>query len=349
MAAFTFPRLRRADWGLVAAYWLVVVPVLLLQYRADTHWPVGRLLGLAGATAALDTATVALLVGGLLPLFLSWRYWRGLALLPLFLAASGGAYLLLYDVLLGHASPWSGARLVLGAVAHAKSYGLLAVLLTGKRYFEAQHRVLKLQQVQAESELRALQAQLDPHFLFNNLHVLQVLIGQDAEAAEQFLHRFAGLYRYLLRHRAADFVTLAEELAFLDEYVYLLSQRFGPAYQFQTTLAPGLDPAQLHVVPGTLQLLLENVIKHNGGDEDDPLHVTVAADATGLVVRNQRRPKRTPAESVGLGLPNLRQRYQLLAGGQVQVVADDQGFQVRVPLLHQRPAPSPSFSAALAT
>lgn len=336
-------RPARSDLGLIAAYWLVVLPVLVLQYRADTSWPLGRLLALAGATAGLDTVAVALLVGGLLPLFLSRRYWLGLALLPVFLAASGSAYLRYYTFLLGHPLAWSGTQVVLGAVAHAKSYGLLAVLLTGKRYLAAQQRVLRLQKTQAESELRALRAQLDPHFLFNNLHVLQVLIGQDAEVAEQFLHRFASLYRYLLRHRDADFVTLADELAFLEEYVYLLRHRFGAAYQFQTTLAPGLAPSHWHVVPGTLQLLLENAIKHNRGDEDDPLHVCVVAGATELAVRNQRRPKRAPAESVGLGLASLQQRYQLLAGATVQVEADESSFRVRVPLLRHQPAAAPPF------
>jgi two-component system LytT family sensor kinase len=330
----------RADLGLVAAYWLVVVPILLLQYWADTGWPLGRILVLAGVTVALDTLTVALLVGGLLTLLLSRHYWRGLALLPGFLLASGCAYLSLYSHLRGHAATWSLPTVGLAIVAHAKSYGLLAVLLTGRRYFAAQQRVLQLQKTQAEAELRVLQAQLDPHFLFNNLHVLHVLIGQDAQMAEEFLHRFAGLYRYLLRHRAADFVSLAEELAFFDEYVFLLRHRFGTAYHFELTLAPGLDPVGLQVVPGTVQLLLENAIKHNVGDEDDPLPIQVAADGAELRVSNLRRPKRTAAgDSTGIGLPNLRQRYQLLTGATVQVETDAQTFRVRVPLLHQRPAP----------
>jgi two-component system LytT family sensor kinase len=344
-ATFAAPRPARSDWVLLTIYWLVVSPILLVQYRADTAWPLGRLVTIVGATMVLDTTAVALLVGGLLPLFLNRRYGWGLALLPLFLALSGTAYVSLYHRLLSHTAAFTVTRLVLGVVAHAKSYGLLAVLLTGKRYFEAQHRVLQLQKAQAEGELRALRAQLDPHFLFNNLHVLQVLIGQDTAVAEQFLHRFAGLYRYLLRHREADFVTLAEELEFLDEYVYLLRHRFGDAYEFHTTLAPELDPNQLQVVPGTLQLLLENAIKHNRGDEDEPLAIAVVADATGLLVRNPRRPKRTPADSAGLGLPNLQQRYRLLAGEAVQVVSDAHFFQVRVPLLRHVPAPAVVFSS----
>ena len=329
------PRPSRSDLVLVAAYWLVVVPVLLLQYRADTHWVLGRLLPLVGATALLDTATVALLVGGLLPVFLGGRHRWGLALLPVFLAASGSAYWGWYGWLLGHPAPLTAGQLVLEAVAHAKSYGLLAVLLTGKRYFEAQRRVLLLQKTQAESELRALRAQVDPHFLFNNLHVLHTLIGQDAAVAERFLEGFANLYRYLLRHREADFVTLAAELAFLDDYTYLLSQRFGAAYAVRTTLAPGLDPTQLYAVPGTLQTLVENAVKHNRGDEDAPLLITLEVQPTHLRVHNPRRPKRQPPEPSGTGLPNLRERYRLLAQQPMQVQASPTEFVVVVPLLSQ--------------
>ena len=337
--SFAAQRPSRSDLVLVAGYWLVVAPVLLLQYRADTSWPLGRLAPAVGATVLLDTVAVALLVGGLLPLFLSGRPGRGLVLLPLFLALSGGIYLSFYHWLFKHGGGWSAAGLVLGAVAHAKSYGLLAVLLTGKRYFEAQRRVLLLQKTQAESELRALRAQVDPHFLFNNLHVLHTLIGQDSAVAGHFLHCFAGLYRYLLRHRETDFVLLSEELQFLADYVYLLQQRFGPAYAVRTTLAPGLDPTRLCAVPGTLQTLIENAVKHNRGGDDEPLLISLDVQPTALRVHNPRRPKRTPpAEPGGTGLPSLRERYRLLAGQPVRVVVSAQEFTVTVPLLPAPPA-----------
>jgi LytS/YehU family sensor histidine kinase len=231
------------------------------------------------------------------------------------------------------------AYLTLGVLAHAKSYGLLLVLLTGKRYYEAQQRVLGLQHTQAATELRALRAQLDPHFLFNNLHVLQILIGQDAEVAEQFLNRFAGLYHYLLRYREADFVPLSDELNFLHEYTYLLGHRFGRAYQFRTTLAPGVQPGQLYIVPGTVQLLLENALKHNLGHEAQPLLVDIVVEQSSLLVRHPRRPKPLAAPSAGFGLSNLRQRYLLLAGTPVQVTATAELFAVQVPLSHQLPTP----------
>jgi len=334
---FATQRPSRSDLVLVAAYWLVASPLLLIQYQANTGAGAGRALPLVAATVLFDTATVALLVGGLLPLFLGGRPWLGVLLLPLFLLLSGGAYVSLYDYLFGYGSALSVNRVLLGTVLHAKSYGLLAVLLTGKRYFEAQRHVLQLQKAQAESELRALKAQLDPHFLFNNLNVLHLLIGQDAAVAGHYLGCFANLYRYLIRHRDADFVTLAEELQFLDDYVYLLRHRFGAAYAFETTLAPGLDPARLHTVPGTLQILIENALKHNSGDDDDPLPISLIVSPQSLRVHNPQRPKHTRPEPGGTGLRNLRERYRLLAGQPVQIDSSAADFAVTVPLLHQVP------------
>ena len=336
------PRLSRSDLVLVAAYWLVVGPILLVQYGADTGWGWARALPVVGATVLFDTAAMGVLVGGLLPLFLNQRHWLGLALLPLFLLLSGWAYVSLYGALLGYAVLLSGAQLVLGAVAHAKSYGLLAVLLTGKRYFEAQKKVLQLRQAQTESELRHLKAQIDPHFLFNNLNVLRGLIQHDPAEAHEYLTRFAALYRFLIRHKDDDFVTLAEELQFVDEYIYLLRHRFGAAYEFRQELPAAAELGRLLVVPGTVQLLVENAIKHNAGDDDDPLRITIRAIAGTLSVTHPRRPKRTAVDSLGTGLANLRERYRLLAGQEITVMANMATFAVVVPLVALAPGPPTS-------
>ena len=336
-------RPSRSDLLLALAYWLVVAPVLLLQYRADNGAGSPRVLPELGATVLFDTATVAVLVGGLLPLLLGRRRWLGLGLLPVFLVLSGVAYLVVYSQSHVHLAALSGAQIVLAAVAHAKSYGLLAVLLTGKRYFEAQRHVLLLQKAQAESALRNLTAQLNPHFLFNNLNVLRGLIVEDPAAANEFVMRLAALYRFLIRHQHEDVVPLAEELQFAAEYVYLLRHRFGAAYEFCQQLPPAAEAAGLLVVPGTLQLLLENAIKHNAGNEDAPLVIHIEVTALALTVRHARRPKRTPVDSPGTGLANLRERYRLLFGQEIGVAATAEAFVVTVPLV--RPARLPAAPA----
>ena len=176
-ALFAVQRPSRSDLLLVAAYWAVVASVLLVQYQSDTGGRIGWRIGpLVAATVVFDTLTVAVVLGGLVPLLLGRRAWLGVALLPVFLLASGLAYRSLYDHLFTPAPALTFSRILLGAVAHAKSYGLLAVLLTGKRYAEAQRRLLQLQKAQAENELRNLKAQIDPHFLFNNLNVLRGMV-----------------------------------------------------------------------------------------------------------------------------------------------------------------------------
>jgi hypothetical protein len=330
-------RLTRSDVLLVLAYWLVVAPVLLLQYAADTKAAWLPKLPMVAATVLFDTGTVALLVGALLPLFLNRkrRLTLTLLLLPGFVLLSGWAYVTLYSGLLGHQVDLSWTRVVLGAVAHAKSYGLLAVLLTGKRYFESQKNLLQLQQAQTENELRSLKAQIDPHFLFNNLNVLRVLMQHDPVEADEYLTRFAALYRFLIRHKEDDFVPVLEELRFVDEYIYLLRHRFGTAYGFRQEVAPGVELARLLVVPGTLQLLVENAIKHNAGDDEAPLLITIRVTDAALTMAHPRRPKRTPVDSLGTGLANLRNRYRLLTSQEIVVTDTSATFAVEVPLLAQ--------------
>ena len=339
-ALFAAQRPSRSDLLLVAAYWAVVASVLLVQYQSDTGGRIGwRIVPLVGLTVVFDTLTVAVLVGGLLPLLLGRRGWLGLALLPVFLLASGLAYRCLYDFAFGQVIVLTFKRILLGTVGHAKSYGLLAVLLTGKRYAEAQQRLLKLQKMQAENELRNLKAQIDPHFLFNNLNVLRGMV-QDNPAAGEFLTRLAALYRFLIRHQNEDVVGLAEELQFADEYVYLLRHRFGAAYEFRQQLPPPAAVADLLVVPGTVQLLLENAVKHNAGNEDDPLVVCLEINGNCLVVGHIRRPKHTPVDSPGTGLANLRERYRLLFGLEIGVEATAAAFIVTVPLPRQARRPT---------
>ena len=334
----------RADARTIASYWLVVAPVLLLDYGPGATW--AQVAAKLAYTVALDTAAVLALVLALLPA-VQRRHWA-LAVPALlgFVALSGSCYLAGYAGLNGHPAVWSGARVGLAAIAHAKSYGLLAVLLAGRRYLDLQQQVLRTQRAQAQAELRLLKAQLDPHFLFNNLNLLHTLIEEDQEAASHYLTCFAALYRYLIQHQHDDFVPLADELRFADDYCYLVRQRFGAAYQFvRVGDVAAAQAAGLFVVPGTVQLLLENAIKHNQGDADCPLLITLRVGEGMLSVHNELRPKLTPVDSTGVGLRNLRERYALLAGRPVLVQATP-AFEVTVPVVQLAAVPRPRPLAA---
>ena len=326
-------RPQRSDLRLVLVYWLLAAPIIFYTYQRE-HGAGRGLLGIL-YTVTLDSAAVYLLVYGFLPRALGRQNSLSLlAGLVGFALIDAHLYWLGYQLLFS-ARPlqWDFVDVLRALIQHTQSYGLLGILLAGKRYFDVQQSLLLTQKAQAESELRNLKAQIDPHFLFNNLNVLRGLIQQDPAVANEYLNRFAALYRFLIRHKDEDFVSLREELQFADEYIYLLRHRFGAAYAFGQELPVAADLDALLVVPGTLQQLLENAVKHNAGDEDDPLRITIRACATSLSVRHERRPKLTPVDSTGTGLANLRERYQLLTHKAITVESSGGEFVVSVPVL----------------
>jgi hypothetical protein len=340
-------RFSSSDYRVVAVYWVLATLVIFPSYVMEFDWWRG-LLGMA-YTIALDTAAVYALVFVILPRLAGGRgLLRPLLTLLGFVAVSGLLYHFGYHLILYPFKPLNLARFTNAVIGHAQSYGVLGVLMMGKSYFDAQQRLLRAQKAQAESELKSLRAQIDPHFLFNNLNILYALIQQDRQEASHFLSCFSSLYRYLIRHKDADLVPLEEELRFADEYIYLLQHRFGSAYEFRKTVhVPEPMLAGMVLVPGTLQVLIENVIKHNRGGDDTPLLVTIHVYADALVVRNPVALKRTGVDSMGTGLPNLRERYRLLTEQELRVEYND-FFTVTAPLLllHRTPRPVPLTSAA---
>ena len=326
-------RPSRSDGYLVLVYWLLAAPIIFFSYSHE--YALGRAVAGIAYTVLLDSAAVYLLVFGFLPMVLARRSPAiVLSGLLIFVLIDAHFYWVGYDLLFS-TKPlhWRLPTILSAVIRHTQSYGMLGILLAGKRYADVQRRLLETQKAQAESELRNLKAQIDPHFLFNNLNVLRSLIQQDPAEANEYLGRFANLYRFLIRHQNDDFVALEDELRFVDEYIYLLRHRFGTAYAFRQELPPPADCARLLVVPGTLQLLVENAIKHNAGDEDAPLLITIRASTAALVVEHPRRPKRTAVDSLGTGLANLRERYCLLTDQEVRVTDTAATFAVTVPLL----------------
>ncbi|MBL8342185.1 MAG: sensor histidine kinase [Rubrivivax sp.] len=195
-------------------------------------------------------------------------------------------------------------------------------------------RVERLERLRAQAELAALEAQVDPHFLFNSLNTLGHLVTQDAQRAREFCDTLAEVYRYVLDIRRRDLVPLAEELAFLRRYHRLLELRFGPA----VLPLVGADEVQAgaarwQVVPMALQGLLENAVKHNRASAAEPLPLTLALGEGLLNVANPRRSRRSALPSAGVGLANLAERCRLLTGRPLERVERDGHFEVRVPLL----------------
>ncbi len=204
-------------------------------------------------------------------------------------------------------------------------------------YFYNRHQKNKLKEQKviagtASAKFDALKNQLDPHFLFNSLNVLTSLIEENPENAQKFTTSLSKVYRYVLEQKNKDLVTVDEELDFARTYMTLLKMRFEDSIVFDIP-DRATDP-ESKVVPLSLQLLLENAVKHNMVTTSKPLHIKIFEDAHGnLVVENNLQPKQIVKKGSGVGLENIKQRYQLLTNKKVQINQQAKRFAVAIPML----------------
>jgi len=184
-----------------------------------------------------------------------------------------------------------------------------------------------------QSELETLRSQLDPHFLFNSLNTLAALIDDDNEPAHTYLEQLADVYRYVLVSRDKTTVPLREEMAFVEAYLYLNKTRFRDDLQVEQHISPAAYAT--NVAPLSLQMLVENAIKHNVISPENPLHVTLSTETGSSYVRvqNNVQPKTSLEQSTKVGLRNIINRYRLLSEHPVEVLREGGLFTVRVPLL----------------
>jgi hypothetical protein len=185
---------------------------------------------------------------------------------------------------------------------------------------------------QAEFRYMTLKNQVDPHFLFNSLNVLDsiVLEGTPQEASA-YIHKLASIYRYLMQHEAKKLVPLSEEIQFARTYRELIQIRFPEGLVLEDRL--GADIPSGYIIPCTLQLLLENAIKHNAISPENPLIVSVFTDGKSITMRNTRIPKVSTRPSTGIGLQYIRNQYRDLADAEITVTQTLDSFAVTVPIL----------------
>lgn len=207
---------------------------------------------------------------------------------------------------------------------------LYEVLYLSKEREMDRNRVDQLDKEKALAELQALRNELDPHFVFNSLTSMSYLIRNEPEKAVQFDHKLAQVFRYFLLNKTNDLVTLEKELAFIDNYLYLLRIRYEENLQVQVV---GRQGATGCVVPCSLQLLIENAIKHNAFSAAHPLFITISIDAVKVCVKNNRRPKESVLPSTKIGLANLDQRYRLVFEQSIAVEKTPDEFRVCLPVI----------------
>src|SRR4030095_5336548 len=182
-----------------------------------------------------------------------------------------------------------------------------------------------------KAQLDALRTQVNPHFLFNNLNTLSSVMPENPKLAVDFVQQLSKVYRHVLEVQDAQSILLKDELDVLKAYAFLLRTRFGNNLDIEINV----PEEKLHkkVVPLSLQILMENAIKHNIVSSDKPLKIAVYALNGKLVVSNNLQMKHQVNESTGIGLNNLRNRYKLLSDKQVEVTENGSNFTVSIPLI----------------
>jgi sensor histidine kinase YesM len=213
---------------------------------------------------------------------------------------------------------------------------LLTLLVTnGIQFFikwrQAAIREEELKRAHLALQYQSLKDQLKPHFLFNSLSSLVTLIGKDREKATQFVHRLSGVYRYVLDQTENELVPIRDELKFLEDYVFLQKIRYGENLRVRIHLR--LDPNRM-VIPLSLQMMVENAIKHNVVSAGHPLTLEIFSDDRDrIVMRNNLHRKKDTESSPGLGLSNLRKRISVFSDDPLLIEETAGSFTVIIPTL----------------
>ena len=197
-------------------------------------------------------------------------------------------------------------------------------------YSTGQVLEIKLKRKQIQLQLDALKSQLGPHFLFNSINTLSSLFHEDTQRAESFIRSLAGSYEYVLNKYEAPLVRVFEELSFVESYCFLMRTRFGDHLNLQVRFSP--EVLQSKVPPLTLQMLVENAVKHNVIGPHQKLEVQMTEENKKLIVSNNKTAKRQKSESLNIGLKNISSRYELLVNKSVEIIDNDE-FKVVLPLI----------------
>ncbi len=198
--------------------------------------------------------------------------------------------------------------------------------LTSKKVKE--HQVISKTET---AKFESLKNQLDPHFLFNSLNVLTALIEENPKQAVKFTTKLSKIYRYVLQQKSQDLIEVKDELQFAKTYMDLLKIRFEDAITF--SIPDSLDKDALKIIPLSLQLLLENAVKHNVISTHKKLEIKIYQENNYLVIQNNYNPKSNLEKSTKVGLRNIIDRYALVTSSKVIIEQNQHHFIVKLPLL----------------
>jgi len=234
-------------------------------------------------------------------------------------------------------SPWEINNPIRGLFTIASTLFLLLINFSyiATYFFEEWKKGLvineQLEREKVNVQYDNLKNQLNPHFLFNSITSLQGLIYENQDLAADFLQQLSKVYRYVLQNKENEHVTLETEVKFIENYLSLLKTRFGEVFTYQISLT---DMAlEKKIVPVTLQVLIENAVKHNSMTLDKPLYISIYDNDDYLVVENPLQPKASVETSNKMGLSNLQKLYGFLTPKPIQIEEAEIIFRIKIPLL----------------
>ncbi|MEM7548683.1 MAG: histidine kinase [Bacteroidota bacterium] len=190
---------------------------------------------------------------------------------------------------------------------------------------------LKNRQIRTQYEV--LQNQMSPHFLFNSLNTLTTIIAEDQNSAITFTEKLSEVYRYILQNKERELVTLKEEIEFVQSYLFLLRMRFPDNLKSNFNIDQKYE--SLNIPPLTIQMLVENAIKHNVVSKSKPLHIDLYVEnGKSIVVKNNLQKKESLEKSTKTGLENIKKRYALLGEKTIDIITSANNYMVAVPLIN---------------
>ncbi|WP_295120215.1 sensor histidine kinase [uncultured Chitinophaga sp.] len=201
---------------------------------------------------------------------------------------------------------------------------------------ENQHVSMELERIRTDhlsAQYELLKQQVNPHFLFNSLNTLKAMVESGEQEAVPFIIKLSNFYRYTLESRKLDLIHVREEMEILSAYLFLQKARFEDGLVFHQELSAAT--METLIPPFTLQLLVENCIKHNVVSLEKPLHIRVYDEEGKIVVENPVQPKSGEEDSLGVGLENINMRYGHLLNRQVEIEHSQELFQIKLPLIYE--------------
>jgi len=222
---------------------------------------------------------------------------------------------------------------VRGILINLVCYMFLTLL---QNNYTGQQIQLELEKVKSDNlgaQYELLKQQINPHFLFNSLNTLKLMAETHDEETVDFIVKLSDFYRFTLESRKLDLISVQEEMKIVDAYLFLQKARFGEGIKFTNDL--GKETDQTLIPPFTLQLLVENCIKHNIVSQSKPLHIKIYTADGQIVIENPIQRKMNTEDSLGVGLDNIKMRYKHLLEKEITINSDENNFQIKLPLIHE--------------